>query len=268
VYEWEGYKGDMMDIKRLKTFMDQIKNPYLFVLQLAVYKLIANVLGLNHAMFQWMFPITIKNGGYKSRYVFQITKQLNLEEKTFFNIFKDPKYKVMVDVGSAIGSISDYFLRQNPQRRVYCFEPQNEFVSKSIEVLSDFMWVTIYNVALGESERIAKFYTRYKNDQKGSLVLKHKYIQNVVVKTLDSYSLPKIDLIKYDVEGAELQVIKGSLETINRWKPDILFENNDPDDTIVNEISKLLVGYKIRCIGVTAGQNKGSSYNNYIAEHK
>jgi len=273
---WRGFKFKIkktlgrkkMDIKRLKTFMNQVKNPYLFFLQLGTYKLIAKTFGLNHGIFKWIFPIIIKDGGYKSRYVFQITKQLNLEERVFFDTLKDPKYKVMVDVGSSIGSISDYFLRQDSRRQVYCFEPQNGFVGQSLKVLREFKRVTIYNVALGGGERVSKFYTRYKNDQKGSLVLKHKYVQDIVVKTLDSYSLPKMDLIKYDVEGMELSAIKGSLKTINQWKPDIIFENNDSDDTVVNEIAKLLVGYKIKCLGVTAGQDPDSSNNNYMAVYK
>ena len=44
--------------------------------------------------------------------------------------------------------------------------------------------------------------------------------------TLDSLELNNIDLIKIDIEGNELNVLKGALETIQRNKPIIEFEYN------------------------------------------
>ena len=48
----------------------------------------------------------------------------------------------------------------------------------------------------------------------------------VYIETLDNLDLPKISLIKIDVEGYELNVIKGGLKTIERDSPLILFEYN------------------------------------------
>jgi hypothetical protein len=46
--------------------------------------------------------------------------------------------------------------------------------------------------------------------------------------SLDSYvrfhSVRRIDFIKIDVEGAEMDVLKGAIYTIKRYKPDILLE--------------------------------------------
>lgn len=43
----------------------------------------------------------------------------------------------------------------------------------------------------------------------------------------DSLNLPNIDLIKIDVEGAELDVIRGLTNTITKNKPVLLVENSD-----------------------------------------
>jgi FkbM family methyltransferase len=46
----------------------------------------------------------------------------------------------------------------------------------------------------------------------------------VPVKTLDSFAFEDVDFIKIDCEGAELQVLKGARETIERWKPTLIVE--------------------------------------------
>jgi FkbM family methyltransferase len=46
------------------------------------------------------------------------------------------------------------------------------------------------------------------------------------MRTLDSYQLNKVDLIKIDVEGLEGEVIQGARETIACWHPTVVFEEN------------------------------------------
>ncbi len=52
--------------------------------------------------------------------------------------------------------------------------------------------------------------------------------------TLDSLNLNNIDFIKIDVEGNELNVIKGTVETIMRNKPIIEFEYNNLEKKLCN----------------------------------
>jgi hypothetical protein len=44
------------------------------------------------------------------------------------------------------------------------------------------------------------------------------------VRQLDSLGLPQVDALKIDVEGAELNVLRGAEKTINRDHPGILIE--------------------------------------------
>jgi hypothetical protein len=44
------------------------------------------------------------------------------------------------------------------------------------------------------------------------------------IKTLDSFEFPQIDYLKVDIEGFELQFLKGAAETIKRTKPVINIE--------------------------------------------
>ena len=46
------------------------------------------------------------------------------------------------------------------------------------------------------------------------------------MRTIDSYGFFDVDLIKIDVEGFEGEVIAGAGDTIERWSPTIVFEDN------------------------------------------
>jgi hypothetical protein len=50
--------------------------------------------------------------------------------------------------------------------------------------------------------------------------------ENVNMVTIDSLNLQQCDYIKIDVEGAEILVLTGALNTINQFHPIIFFEEN------------------------------------------
>lgn len=52
---------------------------------------------------------------------------------------------------------------------------------------------------------------------------------DVEMRTLDSFAFENVDFIKIDTEGYELNVVKGALETIKRWRPNIVVEQADLD---------------------------------------
>lgn len=49
----------------------------------------------------------------------------------------------------------------------------------------------------------------------------------VETRTLDSYEFPSVGFIKIDVEGHELAVLEGAVQTIARHRPNLLIECND-----------------------------------------
>ena len=53
---------------------------------------------------------------------------------------------------------------------------------------------------------------------------------DLITKKLDDFELPKIDFIKIDVEGHELNVLKGGINLINRDFPHIALECNENTD--------------------------------------
>ena len=73
---------------------------------------------------------------------------------------------------------------------------------------------------------------------------------NLPVKRLDDLieeqKLERVDLIKIDVEGAEVEVLKGAMKTIKKFHPKIIFEINNH----IQEIRSILfpLGYEINQI--------------------
>ena len=56
----------------------------------------------------------------------------------------------------------------------------------------------------------------------------HRREDHIPVKTLDSFQLEQVSLIKLDVEGYEREVIKGAWNTISRSRP-IIFAEGETD---------------------------------------
>ena len=61
------------------------------------------------------------------------------------------------------------------------------------------------------------------------LALEHAGVEEVDVRTLDSYRLTKLDFLKIDVEAMEARVLAGAAETIARFRPPIFIENDRTD---------------------------------------
>lgn len=67
-------------------------------------------------------------------------------------------------------------------------------------------------------------------------------LQRCKVATLDSLELAQLDLLKIDVEGHELRVLKGSQKTLRAHKPCIVFEANSEASNPIEFLKRL--GYR------------------------
>ena len=56
---------------------------------------------------------------------------------------------------------------------------------------------------------------------------------NVRKIALDEFNLPRVDLIKIDVEGMEMEVLAGAARSIERYHPVMLIEKIKADATVL-----------------------------------
>lgn len=82
--------------------------------------------------------------------------------------------------------------------------------------------VTLYPVALGAEPGRVKLNTQLRST--GFVRVDPDGDFEVEQRTLDSFDLRNVDLIKIDVEGWEHPVIRGAVETIRKWHPLVILE--------------------------------------------
>lgn len=133
------------------------------------------------------------------------------------------------DVGANIGNHSLFF--QQFFNKVFSFEP-NQRTFKLLKINAELVEnIECFNVGLSDVEGSA-ILNLNTNNIGGSHIsqnvnLKLGLQQEIILKTLDSYEdtfKDKLGLVKIDVEGHELAVLKGAIKLLKRDQPVVLFE--------------------------------------------
>jgi FkbM family methyltransferase len=87
------------------------------------------------------------------------------------------------------------------------------------------------------------------NEYIGQNIDYNRAAQRIEMLTLDSLNLPRIDLVKIDVEGMESQVLQGAKESILRCRPQLLTEVIKTDPQSVTELLEA-AGYRTIPMGM------------------
>lgn len=86
--------------------------------------------------------------------------------------------------------------------------------------------ITIFNAGLGSRISAAKIKAEQPNNS-GAIQLEYtEEIGSIHTTSLDLQDIKDLDLLWLDVEGFEVEALKGALDTINKNKPIIVVENN------------------------------------------
>ncbi len=143
------------------------------------------------------------------------------------------KNSVIIDIGANVGWYSLSLSKYVPHGSIMAFEPMPsifEHLKKNIE-LNNIVNIRAQNIGLSDKPGILGFYYDPKFSAATSLRNLHENRKKKKircrVRRLDDFILrttSRIDLIKCDVEGAELFVIKGALETLKKTRPVLLLE--------------------------------------------
>jgi len=144
------------------------------------------------------------------------------------------KDSVFMDVGANVGAYLFTLENHLKPENIFAFEP-NQQLFKRLGRL--FPKVNLFSVALSDISTIAEFKIPVINGEKihtrGTLQtsIKEKneektILQKVEVKPLDelNLNLKKLDFIKIDVEGNEMQTLRGARKTIEKYKPVLMVE--------------------------------------------
>lgn len=151
---------------------------------------------------------------------------------------------VLFDVGGNIGEYTIYLKNIFPEANIFTFEPNPKAFAVMKEKLAEFSNVTCENIGLGSTVGSEKMfsYSKLENSAFGTLsraALSDLYKMNdqieeinFSINTIDNYcaqrNISRIDFLKIDTEGQELNVLKGAEQMIKNNKIKIIqFEFND-----------------------------------------
>jgi len=194
-------------------------------------------------------------------------------------VLNDVVNPIIFDVGSNIGTYATWIARwAKPKNgKVYCFEPQRQVfqILCGNMAINNIDNVYAFNIGLGKENKFIDLpdidYLK-PNSSFGAFSLdgvnRHRYsnidqLQRIKIETIDNFvndwNIEKIDFIKIDAEGLDIDVIEGGKNVINRFKPDLFVEylnlgsSKDEDTaeegklTLVNYLESL--GYKTFVVG-------------------
>jgi len=192
-------------------------------------------------------------------------------------IFQSNNSTTFIDVGVNQGQTLLKYKAANFNTKYIGFEPNSvcvDYVNKLIEKNS-FTDCKVYNKALNDKDTNLKLLLEYNYDSRASIIENQRpdFFKNSI--TVDAISYDKhfsdenIGIVKIDVEGAELEVIKGMQLSIAQHRPIIICEILDSHSEEVLEFTSSRaksVFQLLHGLNYVAYKIKVSQNNNCILE--
>jgi FkbM family methyltransferase len=190
------------------------------------------------------------------------------------------KNSVCVDAGANKGRILSMLIRHCPRTLHYAFEPIPGLYFSLVRKYGSAS--KIFQIALSDKKGASTFSYVVDDPAYSSLQQRnfnqHKTIQQFDVETdcLDNF-IPEsvnIELIKLDIEGGEYEALHGSLKTIERCKPVILFEFGKGGADAFGVTPKMMYdlfslhGYKINLLKAFLKSQSPLSFSSFEHEYK
>lgn len=178
-----------------------------------------------------------------------------IEAANCYNAIKDVTEPVIFDIGANIGTFTTWMARAFPNGKIHSFEPQRAVFQmlSGNAAINNLYNVYTYNMGLGRENKKVEFQepNYFQKNDFGTFSLVEDIITDktenkivVQINTLDwfveYYNIPKIHLLKIDVEGMDLDVLVGGKNTIIKNLPVIFIEHCDNRKTIIEDIKTFL----------------------------
>ena len=195
--------------------------------------------------------------------------------------FSENNKLLFIDCGCNYGFYSFYTASLSKKNEIISIEASKKTSEEFIknQNLNNFRNITFFNNAVSNLDgEYIKFYESVNDWESSQTHSKFKSISEVSVQSIQIDSLLKdyslnecVVIIKLDVEGNEINVIKGALEIIKKSEPLIIiefskyiFENMDNIDYLKN----FLLEYDYSIYGVDYNKKKLRRYFKYAKKFK
>lgn len=176
--------------------------------------------------------------------------------------------RVFYDIGANVGTWTQLCRALVPDSTIICFEPMEEHFAAFRQNMEKLDRVRLFPVALGSVEETRSFHPASFTDASGFLPLndegrklwriENEMPREMKITTLDrviaAVALPQPDLIKLDVQGFELEVLKGAAAALQqaRWVlSEVSFKEFYEGQVLFSELAGFLSsqGYEVCAFG-------------------
>ncbi len=236
------------NIKKLKSYLRLLRKTNFAGKYSIIAYLLTAILNIRQKLYK-KHLVKIK---VDSKYFF--IRLLSGDISTLRQVFLEEAYEkkikasgFVIDAGGHIGSFA--IKASDNATSVISFEPIKEnydILCENIR-LNKLNSVCALNVGLADTEGLKNFDFDSSSISTSTSSFKRgkKNINMVLVTTIDSYcnknKIKEIDFIKLDVEGGELEVLKGSIKMLKKCKPYIAAEIHS--ERLEKEITKFLKSF-------------------------
>lgn len=158
------------------------------------------------------------------------------------NKLTSTKKQIIIDVGANIGTMTIPFAQFADE--VYSFDPVKiTFDTLQLNVKENNLTnVTLFNCALNDTDGNRKIFVNNSKLGASSFYdnVSNGYTETIETKTLDSFNFENIAFIKIDVQGAEIDVLKGATQTIIKNQCHLIVELPNRNEKEHNQMKDVL----------------------------
>ena len=241
----------------------------------------------NHEFFPIYFDGSIKfrardtNSQFASIYLSKYKQVYESDVSSVIQYFLK-KGDVFVDIVANWGHYSFQVIMEKGVD-VLAFEP-NPLVAEDLRRISRDLNVEkkiqIFEYGLSEKEGSMELIQSYfdsglasidqeffDNRKKGTISKLHQFFkltpikQSVEVRSFDSFNFEKLNFMKIDAEGAELAILKGTRDSIKKFKPFVCFEFHSGNLEGLSEFSNFFSEFDYVMHEIKVDRDKTSSSN-------
>lgn len=140
------------------------------------------------------------------------------DDKQYIDSFIEAKEEdIVIDAGAYTCDFTERFIKWNKgeYKEIIAFEPDYRNYIIALKNAKKMQNVKVINAAVGEESMKMLF----EADKGASSVLSDTGESEVDVMAIDDMGLENVSYIKLDVEGFELEALKGARNTIKKFKP-------------------------------------------------
>jgi len=179
--------------------------------------------------------------------------------------------KCFIDVGANVGWWTLFVAKQG--YKVHAFEPSPNSYYILKERTKKHQNIHIYPYALGASKYETKIYLHDISGHDSLVKQKPDFsgdIAHVQVKSLDSFKLQNVGVIKIDTEGYEIPILLGAKQTIQKNKPRLIIEVHEPYEEQMEKIKIFLRNLNYRWVICRKGKRyvEEKTHFHIIGEYK